>query len=41
MNVSEAIVKRRSVKAYDPQHKLTEEEIAKLMSLGNAVPYCV
>lgn len=38
MNVSEAIVKRRSVKAFDPQHKLTDEEIAKLMSLAMLSP---
>jgi nitroreductase len=38
MNVTEAIVKRRSVKAYDPQHKMTEEEIAKLMSLAMLSP---
>lgn len=38
MNVNEAIVKRRSVKAYDPQHKMTEEEITQLMSLAMLSP---
>ncbi len=38
MNVTEAIVERRSVKAYDPQHKMTEQEIAKLMSLAMLSP---
>lgn len=38
MNVSQAIIERRSVKAYDPAHKMTEEEIAKLMSLAMLSP---
>lgn len=38
MNVSQAILERRSVKAYDPQHKMTEEEINKLMSLAMLSP---
>lgn len=38
MNVTEAIVKRRSVKAYDPNHQMTEEEVAKLMSLAMLSP---
>ena len=38
MNVTEAIVIRRSIKAYDPQHKMSEEEIAKLMSLAMLSP---
>jgi nitroreductase len=38
MNVTEAIVERRSVKAYDPNHKMTEQEIAKLMSLAMLSP---
>ncbi len=38
MNVTEAIVKRRAVKSFDPQHKITEEEIAKLMSLAMFSP---
>ena len=38
MNVTEAIVERRSIKAYDPHHKMTEQEIAKLMSLAMLSP---
>lgn len=38
MNVTEAIVERRSIKAYDPNHKMTEQEIAKLMSLAMLSP---
>lgn len=38
MNVNQAITERRSVKAYDPQHKMTEEEISKLMSLAMLSP---
>jgi nitroreductase len=38
MNVIEAIVERRSIKAYDPHHKMTEQEIAKLMSLAMLSP---
>jgi nitroreductase len=38
MNVSQAIVERRSVKAYDPTHKMTQQEIAKLMSLAMLSP---
>ena len=38
MNVTEAIVKRRSIKHYDTGHKLTEQEIAKLMSLAMLSP---
>lgn len=38
MNVSQAILERRSVKAYDPQHKMTEDEIAKLMELAMLSP---
>jgi nitroreductase len=38
MNVTQAIIERRSVKAYDPQHKMSEEEIAKLMSLAMLSP---
>ena len=33
MNVETAITSRRSVKQFDPEHELTEEEIQKLMSL--------
>ncbi len=38
MNVTEAIVERRSIKVYDPKHKMTEAEIAKLMSLAMLSP---
>lgn len=38
MNVTEAIVERRSIKAYDPDHKMTEQEVAKLMSLAMLSP---
>ncbi len=38
MNVSQAIVERRSIKTYDPHHKMTEQEIAKLMSLAMLSP---
>ncbi len=38
MNVSKAITERRSIKAYDAQHKMTEEEIAQLMSLAMLSP---
>jgi nitroreductase len=38
MNVTDAIVKRRSAKAFDPKHKMTEQEIAKLMSLAMLSP---
>ena len=38
MNVSQAILERRSVKAYDPQHKMSGEEITKLMSLAMLSP---
>lgn len=33
MNVSTAIEARRSIKAYDPEHRLTEAEIEQLLSL--------
>lgn len=38
MNVSQAILERRSIKAYDPQHKMSKEEINKLMSLTMLSP---
>jgi nitroreductase len=38
MNVSQAILERRSVKAYDQHHEMTEDEIAKLMSLAMLSP---
>jgi nitroreductase len=38
MTVTEAIVNRRSIKHYDTSHKLSEQEIAKLMSLAMLSP---
>jgi nitroreductase len=38
MIVSQAITERRSIKAYDPHHKMTEDEISKLMSLAILSP---
>ncbi len=38
MNVIEAIQTRRSVKAYDTEHKLTQSEIDQLMSLAVLSP---
>ncbi|MHB1676187.1 MAG: nitroreductase family protein [Sulfuriferula sp.] len=38
MNVSNAITVRRSVKAYDPDHSLSEAEIDTLMSLAMLAP---
>ncbi|NOT14677.1 MAG: nitroreductase family protein [Methylotenera sp.] len=38
MNVIEAVKQRRSVKAYDPTHKMTEAEITQLMSLAMLTP---
>ncbi len=38
MEVSNAIVRRRAVKAYDPQHRISEDEIEKLMSLAMLSP---
>jgi nitroreductase len=38
MNVNQAIVERRSVKAYDPHHKMTEQEMSALMSLAMLSP---
>lgn len=38
MQVSEAIIARRSVKSYDPHHKMTEAEIQQLMSLAILSP---
>ena len=38
MSVTEAIVQRRSIKHFDPGHKLSEQEIAKLMSLAMLSP---
>ena len=38
MDASTAITQRRSVKAYDPEHKMTEDEITKLLSLAILSP---
>ncbi len=38
MDVTEAIVERRSIKQFDPSHKMTQQEIAKLMSLAMLSP---
>ena len=38
MNVTEAIVKRRAIKAFDPHHRFTEAETAKLMALAMLSP---
>ncbi len=38
MSVTQAIMSRRSIKHFDPAHKLSEEEIAKLMSLALLSP---
>ncbi|HPX87804.1 MAG TPA: nitroreductase family protein [Methylophilaceae bacterium] len=38
MNVTEAIIQRRAIKAYDPNHKMTDEEISKLISLAMLSP---
>lgn len=38
MNVTTAIEMRRSIKAYDPAHKLSEAEVSKLMSLAMLSP---
>jgi len=38
MNVTDAIMQRRSIKAFDPQHKMTEQEVQHLMSLAMLSP---
>lgn len=38
MEVSQAIEARRAIKAYDPEHRITDEEIEKLMSLAMRSP---
>lgn len=38
MNVSQAIQERRSIKAYDPAHRMTEAEIQQLLSLAMLSP---
>ncbi|MDD3352176.1 nitroreductase family protein [Zoogloea sp.] len=38
MNTLEAIESRRAVKNYDPEHRMSEEEITRLLSLGMLSP---
>lgn len=38
MNVNEAIIERRSIKSFDPTHRMTEQEITKLISLAMLSP---
>jgi len=38
MNIEETIIKRRSVKHFDPEHKMTEDEIFKLLTLASLSP---
>ncbi len=38
MNVTTAIETRRAVKAFDPDHKMTDEEVARLLSLALLAP---
>lgn len=38
MNVTQAITERRSVKVFDPQHQMSEQEISQLMSLAMLSP---
>ena len=38
MNVAEAIESRRSVKGYDPQHRMSEAEVKRLLSLATLAP---
>lgn len=38
MNVSQAILERRSVKSYDPDHRMSEAEIQRLLQLGMLAP---
>ena len=38
MNVIDAIQARRSIKAYDPAHKMSETEVKKLISLAMLAP---
>ena len=38
MNVSNAIEARRAIKAYDPEHRMTDAEIEQLMSLAMRSP---
>ena len=38
MNVTQAITERRSVKVFDPHHRMSEQEINQLMSLAMLTP---
>lgn len=38
MNVSQAILERRSVKTYDPHHRMTDAEVRQLLSLAMLSP---
>lgn len=38
MNTEEAIITRRSVKHYDPEHKMSEDEVFKLLTLATLSP---
>ena len=38
MKVTEAIIERRSIKTFDSTHQMSEQEIAKLMSLAMLSP---
>lgn len=38
MNVSTAIETRRAIKGYDPEHRMSQQEIGKLMSLAMLTP---
>lgn len=38
MNVNQAITERRSVKAFDPSHRMTDEEVNQLLSLAMLSP---
>lgn len=38
MNVTQAIIERRSVKAFNPHHRMSEQEINQLMSLAMLSP---
>ena len=40
MNVLEAIQTRRSVKSYDPQHRMSEAEIEKMQQLLDGMDDC-
>jgi nitroreductase len=38
MTITEAIETRRSVKHYDPNHRMTDTEVARLMELAKLAP---